>query len=202
MVVPLFVLSLMAATDPGGVPTDQPVSQAAVVADPTRLPGDEPPPPLARMLRLPSGRPTGLAGPPPDVTPGPSLGLALEAAQAALDACKADHLLVGVAVLDSAGQLRLGMVADGAAPGRIYGAAQKAVAAIAFGEPTSAVQEKLRADPSATARLRPNMSVLPGGVPLIVGRRVIGAIAASGATAQQDEACAAAGAAKIKAKLE
>ena len=124
--------------------------ETAAPADLTRLPGDAPPPPLARMLRLPSNRPTGKGGPPPDTTPGPSLALAL-----------------------------------------------------AYGVPTSVVQQKLRDhDAEATAKLTPAMVVLPGGVPLFASGRPIGAIAVSGATAQQDERCASAGAAKIEVRLK
>ena len=177
--------------------------ETAAPADLTRLPGDAPPPPLARMLRLPSNRPTGKGGPPPDTTPGPSLALALEAAQTALSTCAADDLLVGVVVLDSTGQMKLGLSSDGAMPGRILGAARKGLAALAYGVPTSVVQQKLRDhDAEATAKLTPAMVVLPGGVPLFASGRPIGAIAVSGATAQQDERCASAGAAKIEVRLK
>jgi uncharacterized protein GlcG (DUF336 family) len=194
----------------GGVADAQPpTAQSAVApaaetasANPSRLTGDAPPPSLERMLRLPSGRPTGLAGPPPDRTPSPPWALALEAAQAALDACGADHLLVNVAVVDSLGRLRVVLSADGADPAGVFVAARKAIAAASYGVATSLVQDRLRAgDPATHAGLKSNMIVLPGGVPLLAGGRTIGAIAASGATAQQDEACAAAGAAAIKGKL-
>jgi glc operon protein GlcG len=42
---------------------------------------------------------------------------------------------------------------------------------------------------------------MPGAVPLIKGGRVLGAIGVSGATGQQDEACAAAGAAAVQGRL-
>ncbi|HUO21751.1 MAG TPA: heme-binding protein [Caulobacteraceae bacterium] len=193
-----LVLVLSGLVLAAGLPS---VASAQVPSDPTRLPGDAPPPSLAAMLRPPSGRPTGRDGPPPDATPAPSMALALEAARAALNACVAEDLRIGVAVVDSAGQLRIGLTADGAAPGLIYAAVQKALAALAYGQPTSVIQDKLRADPSATGPLRPNMSVKPGAVPLMAQGRAIGAIGASGGTAQQDEACAAAGADRIKGRL-
>lgn len=176
--------------------------EAQAAAYPISLPGDRPPPPMSMMLRPPSGRPTGRNGPPPDTTPGPPLALALEAARAAVATCAADELRVGVAVMDSAGQIQVGLNADGAGPGHIFSAARKAVTAVAFGVPTSAVQDKLRAgDPAALALLKPNMVAMPGAVPLIVEGRVLGAIGASGGTGQQDEACAAAGAARIQDRL-
>lgn len=124
-------------------------------------------------------------------------------AQAALSACNAENLLVNVVVVDSLGRLRLVLSADGADPAGVFVAAKKAVAATAFKSRTSDVQKRLRAgDTAALAVLKPNMIVLPGGVPLVSAGAVIGAIAASGATAEQDEACAALGAAKIQSNLK
>jgi uncharacterized protein GlcG (DUF336 family) len=154
------------------------------------------------MLKPP--RPPGASRPPEPIntTPSPSLGLALEAAQAALDACLADGLKVGVAVTDAEGNLRVGLAADGTSAGRILFASRKALAAAAFRAPTSVFQDRLRAnDPVALATLKPNMAVYPGGVPLLADGRLLGAIAATGATGQQDEKCAAQGAAKIQARL-
>ena len=171
--------------------------------DPTRLPGDMAPPPLNETLEVRPPNQRGPGVPPPDRTPGPPLSLSIEAAQAAIDACKTQGLLVGVAITDAAGVLRVGLAADGAAPpGRIYGAVPKNLAAIAFKKPTSAIRAQLRADPSESSRVKPNMLVLPGGVPLMVGDRVIGAIGVSGASADQDEVCALAGVEKIKARLK
>jgi uncharacterized protein GlcG (DUF336 family) len=125
------------------------------------------------------------------------------APHAALEACARDGLRVGVAVTDSAGTLQLGLTADGATPGRIFMATRKDIAALAFKSPTSVVQQKLRdKDAAALAALKPNMVVYPGAVPLMAGERVLGAIGASGATGEQDQACAAAGAAKIQARLK
>ena len=175
-------------------------------ADPTRLPGDNPP--MGMMGPRPAGAPPAggpPAGGPPPATPLPpsaSLALALEAAQAALDACTADGLKVGVAVVDSAGNLQLGLNGDSARPGRIYTAVRKNLAALAFKTPTSEVQAKLAADPSAAAMVKPNMMTTAGAVPLMAGDQLLGAIGVSGATSQQDEKCAAVGAAKIKAKLK
>lgn len=175
----------------------------AAAADPTRLPGDNPPMGMMGPRPAAGGPPAAGARPaaaPP--VPGPSLALALEAAQAALDACAADGLKVGVAVVDSAGQLHVGLTADGANPGRIYMAVRKTLAALAFKTPTSEVQPKLAADPSAAAMVKPNMATGAGAVPLMAGDQLLGAIGVSGATSQQDEKCAVVGAAKIKSRLK
>ncbi|MFT4075754.1 MAG: heme-binding protein [Asticcacaulis sp.] len=173
-------------------------ANAQATSDPTRLPGDSPPPALATMLRPPSGRPL----PPPDMTPGVPAALALEAVQTAIDTCSAEGLRVGVALTNSAGYLRAALTTDGARPGVIYGAVQKDLAAMAFKAPTSEVQTKLRADPALASQVLPNMEVRPGAVPIIINGQVLGAIAVDGATAQQDEVCAQAGVAKIQDRLK
>jgi uncharacterized protein GlcG (DUF336 family) len=175
------------------------LAQPPPAADPTRLPGDAPPPELAAMLRPPSNRPPQ----PPDTTPGVAMELALAGARAALDACSSQGLRVGVVVTNSEGQLQIGLAADGANPGRILFATRKSLAALAFKMPTSAVQAKLRTqDATALAMLKANMVVYPGALPIILEGKAIGAIGASGATGEQDEACAAVGAEKIKSKLK
>jgi uncharacterized protein GlcG (DUF336 family) len=188
----------------------QPVASAPVAAslpavsarDPLSLPGDILPSGIAVVLAPPA--PPSAAPPPPPrpVVPGPSLTVALVAAQAALKRCETDGLKVGVAVSDSLGVVVVGLQMDGANPGRIFNAARKNLAAIEFGMPTSAVRERLRAGEFATlARVKPSMTLFPGAVPLIVDGKVIGAIGISGATAGQDEVCAAAGAAAIVGRL-
>jgi uncharacterized protein GlcG (DUF336 family)/mannose-6-phosphate isomerase-like protein (cupin superfamily) len=171
--------------------------------DPTRMPGDMAPPSVAdtmAMSRPDPGRP--FVRPPPDVTPAPPLALSIEAAQAAIDYCKSQGVAVGVAVVDANGVLRAGLSADGATPpGRAYGAVPKALTAVAFRKPSSAAQIDLRADPSLIAKVQPNMMVNAGGVPLFAGDRLLGAIGVSGTGAQQEEACARAGADKIQSRL-
>lgn len=116
-----------------------------------RLPGDLPPPPMADMLRPP--RAPGERPPEPIYTApaSPDLDAALRGARAALDACTAQGLKVGVVVTDAAGNIRVGLADAAARPGRIYTAARKALAAASFAMPTSQLQEKLRADESLRA---------------------------------------------------
>jgi len=126
----------------------------------------------------------------------------LAAAQATLAQCARDGLEVGVAVSDAQGHLLLGLTMDGARPGRIYSASRKNAAAVAFGQPTSQIQARMQqGDSAAIAQLKPWMVVFPGAVPLIARGKIIGAVGASGATAQQDETCAAAGVAAVQGKL-
>ena len=171
---------------------------SAQSADPTALPGDLPPPALAVMLRPPSGRPL----PPPDTTPAVPQGLALDAVNAALKACKDQGLRVGIALTDVQGNLRVGLSSDGAGGAAIYGAVRKDLTVLEFQQPTSVVQAQLRADAALGARVRPNMEVRPGAVPIVGPHGLVGALGVDGATAQQDEACAAAGVAAIQSRLK
>jgi len=199
----LTLLTTVQAQTPSPGAAPAPNSNAA--ADPTRLPGDNPPP-SGRMGPPPGGPPPGAGGkPPPEPgsdAPSPTLAVAIEAAQAALDACAKDGYKVGVTVIDSAGQPRVALSADGATGGHVYTGVRKGLAALAFKTPSSQVQAKLAADQSAAALVKPNMATMAGAVPLMAGDKIIGAIGVSGASSLQDEKCAVAGADKVKGKLK
>lgn len=171
--------------------------ERASVAAPGRLPGDNPPP--RGMLLQPPPVPSP-GHPAPDMrnrAPAPSVAIALEAARAALAACTAKGQKVGVAVIDSSGQPRAALVADGALGGNVYTAVRKGIAALAFGEPTSAVSAQLQAHRIQPAQITKDMVPWAGAVPLRRNGRIIGAVAVSGSASSQDEACAQAGAAAI-----
>jgi uncharacterized protein GlcG (DUF336 family) len=127
--------------------------------------------------------------------------LALEAAHTAILTCLADGYRIGVAVTDANGQILVGLAADGAAPGRVYTAVRKDLTAAAFKMPTSLLREKFLANPALLAQLKPNMSVFPGALPIMIGDQVLGAIGGSGGTIYEEEHCARAGAEKIKSRL-
>jgi uncharacterized protein GlcG (DUF336 family) len=76
---------------------------------------------------------------------------------------------------------------------------------------TSQVADRMEKDQAFKAKIEADKSLFPrpGGIPLLVGNEVIGAIGASGASrlngvpgGVRDEACAKAGADAIKAKLK
>lgn len=130
--------------------------------------------------------------------------LALEAAKVALDTCQAQDQKVGVSVLDSAGELRLLLSADGAANRGVQNSALKAKAALAFGEPSGKVAEEAKTDKAVAERLAANPTWLAraGAVPVRVGGTLIGAIGVGGARgSEKDEACAVAGLDRIAARL-
>lgn len=136
--------------------------------------------------------------PPPDMrnkAAAPTFAQALAAARAALAACKGQR--VGVAVVDSSGQPRVALVADGALGGNVYTAVRKGLASIAFSEPTSEVSAQLQTHRIQPAQITKDMVPWPGAVPLWRNRQLIGAVAVSGSVSSRDEACARAGAAAI-----
>jgi uncharacterized protein GlcG (DUF336 family) len=141
---------------------------------------------------------------------GPEMALALEAAQAAVAACAADGVKLATSVVDSAGVLRLLLTADGTSDDQIDISRKKAATAVALKAATSAVADKMEKDQAFKAKIEADKTLFPrpGGVPLMVGNDVVGAIGASGASrlngvpgGMRDEACAKAGLEKIKARL-
>lgn len=163
------------------------------------LPGQRNPPPLDAMLHPPRKGPAAVEAP-YTAPPAPGFDAAQAVAKAVVKACLMQHLHVGVAVLNAGGDLIVALTDPGAKPGVAYVAVQKANAALAFGQPTAALQEALRADPALRPRVAANMAVYPGGMPWTRDGRIVGAIAAIGGTAQQDEACVLAGLAKVRAR--
>jgi uncharacterized protein GlcG (DUF336 family) len=130
--------------------------------------------------------------------------LAVEAAQAAIDACKAQGYNVTITVADRAGAPKVVIVRDGP-PGvgrestrrKAYTAA---VQRVSTGDFTKRVSAPGAFNPGM---YDPDLSTGLGGVPIKVGEDTIGGIAAAGAPGgDKDEACAAAGVAKISDRLK
>lgn len=140
------------------------------------------------------------------MAPGPDLSLALEAAQAALNACLKSGYRVGVAVVDSAGHARVMLTADGSDGSHVFVAQRKAIVALEFNMSSSQAHDAVKADKSLLARVKSNMFVEGGAVPIRRGDQVIGALGVSGAAGEvigrQDEACAVAGVDSIRRQLK
>jgi uncharacterized protein GlcG (DUF336 family) len=187
---------------------DQPASSRSLPADnlpPFSMLDDSgrliPTPPLpASALRR------GTGSPPESSAPGPSLQLATEAAKAAIDTCMAAGSRVGAAVIDSIGEARAMLTADGSDGSHVFVAMRKAEVAVTFGMPSSEAHARVAADAQLLKRVTPAMFVEGGAVPILRGGKVIGAVGVSGAAGtvigQQDEVCAQAGLRSIQAKLK
>lgn len=142
--------------------------------------------------------------PAPPPARGPALALAHEAAQAAIDACRARGFAVSVSVVDSAGVLKALLAADGAHERGVNSSTAKARTSLAFRQPTSAVGRQASEDAAFDARVKANAAwnSRAGGLPILAGEQLVGAIGVGGARgSENDEACAQAGLAQVQARL-
>jgi uncharacterized protein GlcG (DUF336 family) len=134
---------------------------------------------------------------------GPALELAIEAARTAIEACSADGgQKVAASVVDSAGVLKVLLATDGTSPRGVTSSTNKAVTALKFKSPTSALGEQVKNDKTLADQVAADVSinVRPGGVLLKVGDEIIGAIGIGGG--RTDEPCALAGIKKIQSRLQ
>jgi uncharacterized protein GlcG (DUF336 family) len=141
---------------------------------------------------------------------GPEMALALEAAQTAISTCTANGIKAGVSIVDSEGVLRLLLSVDGASRRAVESSTQKAFTANALKASTYDIQEKMKTDQELAAKVKADSSlfVRPGGLPLMAGTEVIGAIGVGGGQTlngvpggERDAMCAKAGLDKIKDRL-
>jgi len=133
----------------------------------------------------------------------PSIDLAVEAAKATVAACKGYH--ISVSVIDSAGTPKLYYVPDGTDGSHAYTGFRKAYTALTFKMPTSQVGPLTKTDPSAAAKVKgdTNLLTFAGGMLLMAGDEIIGAIGVSGAEpSAKDEECGLVGINKIKDRLK
>jgi uncharacterized protein GlcG (DUF336 family) len=162
------------------------------------------------LIPIPPLPPGGLhhapGGPPESTAKGPSLELAIEAATIAIQTCGANGSRVGVTVIDSVGEARAMLTADGSDGSHVFVAMRKALTALAFEMPSAKASERLPADNAMLAKVKPNMFIMAGALPIIVNHITIGAIGVSGAAGipfgHADEVCAAAGLQKIQDRLK
>jgi uncharacterized protein GlcG (DUF336 family) len=142
---------------------------------------------------------------PPPPARGPSSALALEAAQAAISSCEHSGYSVAVTVVNSAGDVRLVLASDAAPQRAVESSGGKALTVITYKLPSGTVAQRAASDPALAARIAadPRLRARAGALPLTVGSDLIGAIGVGGAPGgEKDEACAAAGIEKIKARLK
>lgn len=112
--------------------------------------------------------------------------------------CVRRGLRLGVAVVDTGGNLVAAARMDGAQLGALGIATDKAFTAVSFGYPTSAWAQSSApggSDWGLGTTLGGRAIVFPGGVPLYLGGELVGGLGASGAAASDDEACVLAAAA-------
>src|SRR5262249_2162389 len=130
--------------------------------------------------------------------------LSLEAAQAALAACKAQGYNVTVSIVDRLGLTQILIVGDGASPTGRTLAPRKADTS-ALRRLTTGELNKRVSVPGAFNPLQfdTNLTIERGGVPINADKETVGGIGVSGAPGgDKDEACADAGIAKISDRLK
>jgi glc operon protein GlcG len=121
------------------------------------------------------------------------------AAAAAVAEAKKNQWTMAIAIVDPAGDLVYFEKMDNTQVGSVDVAQAKARSAARFKRPTKAFQDALAAGGEGWRILSLGGAVaVDGGLPLVAGGRIIGAIGASGGTSQQDGVTAAAGVSAIK----
>ncbi|MBL9203378.1 MAG: heme-binding protein [Opitutaceae bacterium] len=106
---------------------------------------------------------------------------------------------VVIAVVDAGGQLVALERMDSTQYGSVDVAQEKARTAVAFRRSTKAFQDGVAAGGEGLRILRlPGALPIEGGLPLVVGGKIVGAIGVSGVTSAQDGQIAAAGVAALK----
>jgi len=125
--------------------------------------------------------------------------VAKKAAAAAIAEARKTSLNMAIAIVDPNGFLVYFEKMDNTQNGSVSVAQDKARAAALFKRPTKAFQDILAAGGEGLRILALQGAVpVDGGLPIIVGGKIIGAIGASGGTSAQDGAVAKAGADALK----
>ena len=128
----------------------------------------------------------------PEYGPSIDLAAAKKIAAATLAECQKNNWRVAVAVVDTHGALLYFERMDNTQYASNDIAIGKARAAATYQRPTRVFADVINKGGPATATLG-GVFASPGGLPVMQGGRVIGAVGVSGVTGDQDEQCAKAG---------
>ena len=129
----------------------------------------------------------------PGYGPAVNAATAKKIAAATLAECAKNHWNVAVAIVDTAGGLVYYERMEDTQTASFDISIMKAKAAATYRRPTRVFADVIAKSGPAIMTL-PGAIASPGGVPLMVGGKVIGAVGVSGVTGDQDEQCAKAGA--------
>jgi uncharacterized protein GlcG (DUF336 family) len=150
------------------------------------------------LAQQPASPPPASPPPPPAMYGTPiTLDQAKKAADAAEAEAKKNNWLMAIAVVAPSGDLVYFRKLDGTQYASIQIAQHKAKAAATFRRPTKAFQDGLAAGNTFLLTLD-GIIASEGGVPIVVGGRIVGAIGTSGGTGQQDGVVAMAGVNALK----
>ena len=132
------------------------------------------------------------------------LNMATQAATAALEKCQSDGYQVSVAVVGRSGRVKALIRGDGAGPHTLNSSRKKAFTAASMRRPTSEFAQLITQVPAIQGLrdMDPNILILGGGLPIIMGGDVVGGIGVGGAPGGHlDDACAEAGLKSIGAAI-
>ena len=115
--------------------------------------------------------------------------------QAAIAKAQELNVKISVAVCDIGGNLVAFSRMDGASAASATVSQGKAAASAGFGRPSGTLRADSPVIQAVIATMGGRMLPAQGAVPVVKSQELVGAIGASGATAEQDEICAQAGAA-------
>ncbi len=136
---------------------------------------------------------------PPEYGPGMNLEIATKVVNAAMAEAKKNGWNLAVAVTTNGGHLVHFSRMDNTQFGSIKIAQHKARASATFKRPTKAFADAIAANPANVALLSlDDVIASEGGIPLMLGGKMIGAIGCSGATGAQDGVACTAGADALK----
>ena len=126
---------------------------------------------------------------------GPTLNLetARKAGLATIAECRKNNWNVAVAVVDNHGLLIYYEMMDDTQTASANIALEKARTSAMFRRPSKAFEQAIAMGRNAVLGL-PGATPISGGVPVMAGGKIIGAVGVSGVTSDQDEQCAKAGA--------
>jgi glc operon protein GlcG len=143
-------------------------------------------------------RPTGSQQPAPPPAPPFGMPITIEQAQKAAEAAMAKAREIGVpnaiAVVEPSGDLVYFAKMNGAPYSAIQLAQQKAVAAARYRRPTKAFYDGIEGGHPFFLTF-PGVAGAPGGVPIVIDGKLVGAIGVSGGNGDQDVEVCGAGAA-------
>ena len=128
----------------------------------------------------------------PSYGPNVTTAVAKKIAAGVIAECQKNSWNVAVAIVDTAGGLVYYERMEDTQSASFDIAIMKAKAAATYRRPTRVFAEGINKGSPATATL-PGVIGSPGGVPIFVGGKIIGAAGVSGVTGDQDEQCSKAG---------
>jgi glc operon protein GlcG len=125
-----------------------------------------------------------------------TVDIAKKVAAGTVAECAKNSWRVAVAVVDTHGDLVYFEKMDDTQIASVKIAIAKASGAATFRRPTRVFMDVINKGGPATGTL-PGVVGSPGGIPIVVGGKLIGAVGVSGVTGDQDEQCAKAGASAL-----